>query len=211
MATLSSVLAWRIPGMGEPAGLPSMGSHRVGHDWSDLAAAAAGSLCQIAGHSASLGQVGWWWLGRAWRAQRLISGKTLMEVCCEHLINSSELCASFRPYTRLPLFWCTAITQGKGFPERHYVPWRGKLFNLTQLAQQLDSGKSGGLKLTLSGWRIKKSGEDWKVISLNRTLDMEKQLKSGYRWWHGLRKGSGEAISYYKFVILFSTRKLSGL
>ena len=32
MATRSSVLAWRIPGMGEPAGLPSMGSHRVGHD-----------------------------------------------------------------------------------------------------------------------------------------------------------------------------------
>ena len=35
------VLAWRIPGMGEPGELPSMGSHRVGHDWSDLAAAAA--------------------------------------------------------------------------------------------------------------------------------------------------------------------------
>ena len=41
MATPSSVLAWRIPGMGEPGGLPSMGSHRGGHDWSDLAAAAA--------------------------------------------------------------------------------------------------------------------------------------------------------------------------
>ena len=41
MATHSSVLAWRIPGMGEPGGLPSMGSHRVGHDWSDLAAVAA--------------------------------------------------------------------------------------------------------------------------------------------------------------------------
>ena len=37
MATHSSVLAWRIPGTGEPSGLPSMGSHRVGHDWSDLA------------------------------------------------------------------------------------------------------------------------------------------------------------------------------
>ena len=41
MATHSNVLAWRIPGTGEPGGLPSMGSHRVGHDWSDLAAAAA--------------------------------------------------------------------------------------------------------------------------------------------------------------------------
>ena len=41
MATHASVLAWRIPGTGEPGGLPSMGSHRVGHDWSDLAEAAA--------------------------------------------------------------------------------------------------------------------------------------------------------------------------
>ena len=40
MATHSSVLAWRIPGMGEPRGLTSMGSHRVGHDWNDLTAAA---------------------------------------------------------------------------------------------------------------------------------------------------------------------------
>ena len=39
MATHSSVLAWRIPGTAGPNGLPSMGSHRVGHDWSDLAAA----------------------------------------------------------------------------------------------------------------------------------------------------------------------------
>ena len=44
MATHSSVLAWRIPGTGEPGGLPFMGSHRVGHDWSDLAVAAAGFL-----------------------------------------------------------------------------------------------------------------------------------------------------------------------
>ena len=39
MVTHSSVLAWRIPGTGEPGGLPSMGSHRVGHDLRDLAAA----------------------------------------------------------------------------------------------------------------------------------------------------------------------------
>ena len=41
MATHSSILAWRIPGTEEPGGLPSMGSHRVGHYWSDLAAVAA--------------------------------------------------------------------------------------------------------------------------------------------------------------------------
>ena len=43
MATHSSVLALRIPGTGEPGGLPSMGSHRVRHDWSDLAAAVSES------------------------------------------------------------------------------------------------------------------------------------------------------------------------
>ena len=46
MATHSSVLAWRIPGTREPGGLPSMGSHRVGHYWSNLAAAAA--MCFLA-------------------------------------------------------------------------------------------------------------------------------------------------------------------
>ena len=65
MATHSSVLAWRIPGMGDPGGLPSMGSHRVGHDWSDLAAAAAfnllGLLRWLSGKEtmSSAGGVGW--------------------------------------------------------------------------------------------------------------------------------------------------------
>ena len=41
MSNHSSVLAWRLPGTAEPGGLPSMGSHRVRHNWSDLAVAAA--------------------------------------------------------------------------------------------------------------------------------------------------------------------------
>ena len=52
MATHSSTLAWRIPGTEEPSGLLSMESHRVGHDWSNLAAAAT-SLC-------------WTWSGEGW-------------------------------------------------------------------------------------------------------------------------------------------------
>ena len=47
MATHSSVIAWRIPGTGEPGGLPSMRLHGVGHDWSDLAAAAAAAGASI--------------------------------------------------------------------------------------------------------------------------------------------------------------------
>ena len=49
MAAHSSTLAWRTPGVGEPGGLPSVGSHRVGQDWSDLAAAAAASSVLVFG------------------------------------------------------------------------------------------------------------------------------------------------------------------
>ena len=49
MATHSSVLAWKIPGTGEPGELP-MGSHRVGHDWSNLAAAAVFWICHNLKH-----------------------------------------------------------------------------------------------------------------------------------------------------------------
>ena len=58
MATHSSVLAWRIPETEEPGGLPSMGSHRVGYNWSDLAAAAA-AACTIT-TTAWVDWV-WWW------------------------------------------------------------------------------------------------------------------------------------------------------
>ena len=58
MATHSSVLAWRIPGMGEPGGLPSIGSHRVGHDCSDSAAAAAQHFMEegVSGENVTRGQ-----------------------------------------------------------------------------------------------------------------------------------------------------------
>ena len=72
-ATHSSVLAWRIPRTGEPSGLPSMGSHRVGHDWNDLAAAAAGPFQKISPIRAT-------WS----RAARLL-------VCCTKFISKSKL------------------------------------------------------------------------------------------------------------------------
>ena len=58
MATHSSVLAWRILGTGEPGGLPSMGSYRVGHNWSDLAAVAVAE-CRYFSSTDTRGQ---WWL-----------------------------------------------------------------------------------------------------------------------------------------------------
>ena len=60
MATHSSVLAWRIPGMVEPGGLQSMRSHRVGHDWSNLAAvAAAAAAAERVGISSLSSLIAW--------------------------------------------------------------------------------------------------------------------------------------------------------
>ena len=74
MATHSSVLAWRVPGTGEPGGLPSMGSHRVGHDWSDLAAAELSFLIHMIDWSMTIHMIGhpWWpWIipeSQGWRS-----------------------------------------------------------------------------------------------------------------------------------------------
>ena len=74
MATHSSILAWRIPGTEEPGGLPSMGSHRVGHDWSDLAAAAVWILRKENGQS----HVFTWW--RLRREEEMIKLKYLQTI-----------------------------------------------------------------------------------------------------------------------------------
>ena len=63
MATHSSVLAWRIPGMGEPGGLSSMGLHRVGHDCSDLAAAAVKASRANVENPGEYKQISWDGLG----------------------------------------------------------------------------------------------------------------------------------------------------
>ena len=69
MATHSSVLAWTIPGTVEPGGLPSMGSHRVRHDWSDLAAAAAAATL--------------------FKSCVKMMGLLIMQVCVEKLLTNS--------------------------------------------------------------------------------------------------------------------------
>ena len=77
MATHSSVLAWRIPETREPGGLLSMGSHRVGHDWSDLAAAAA-ALPGI-NQEIYMPVIGKHWCGSRSAMQAEIEGKKLWE------------------------------------------------------------------------------------------------------------------------------------
>ena len=69
MATHSSVLAWRIPGTGEPGGLPSLGSHRVGHDGSDLAAAAGLGVEQVTWKGDSCGELGFFQGDKIYRSE----------------------------------------------------------------------------------------------------------------------------------------------
>ena len=76
MATHSIVLAWRIPGTAEPGGLPSMGLHRVGHDWRDLAAAGRNIFLWYT-HAWTCTHThtcrAWrWWLGLIGRCQKVI-------------------------------------------------------------------------------------------------------------------------------------------
>ena len=115
-ATHSSVLAWRIPGMGEPDGLLSMESHRVGHDWSNLAAAAGlpwwlsgkDSACQcrrrtIRGFNPWVGKIPW---SRKWQptpvflpgeshGQRNLAGHSPWD--CKNSDMTETACISYMP------------------------------------------------------------------------------------------------------------------
>ena len=87
MATLSSTLAWKIPWMEKPGGLPSMRSHRVGHDWSDLAAAAAATWHLIPSlHSKEMGKQ---W--KKWQFFFLGGSKITADGDCSHEIKRQFL------------------------------------------------------------------------------------------------------------------------
>ena len=103
MATHSSILAWRIPGTEEPGGLLSMGSHRVGHDWSDWAAAEAAAACKnesfsispsviylsTQGYTAQSGT-----LGRSWCLLYSHSFEILMNQCLCIFYYALEICTA---------------------------------------------------------------------------------------------------------------------
>ena len=105
MATHSSILAWRIPGMREHGGLPSMQSHRVGHDWSDLAVAAAG--CQdewTGGSSKKLASTGGEGMSRLW--------------CCPKYHFSHKHWARY-PETTMSQSWCQSSVTDTCNPTVH--------------------------------------------------------------------------------------------
>ena len=119
-ATHSSVLAWRIPGTGEAGGLPSMGSHRVGHcvDWRDLAAAAGGSVVKNpptnARGSDSIPGLG--------RCPGEGNGNPLQHSCLENSMNRGSWRAAVHGVTRVRYDWAHTHLRAISFqPKEH--PW----------------------------------------------------------------------------------------
>ena len=88
MATQSSVVAWRILGMAEPVELPSMGLHRVGDDWSDLAAAVAADVGNLISGSSAFSKTSW----NVWKFRVHVLLKLGLENF-EHTLLSCEISA----------------------------------------------------------------------------------------------------------------------
>ena len=103
MASHSGVLAWRIPGTGEPGGLTPMGSHRVGHNWSDLAAAAALTLLWERNHRLKRFYIKFLGFAFSWKKKKSL--KTFRLHSCKATINSWDkgfcICA-VEPEMKLP-------------------------------------------------------------------------------------------------------------
>ena len=109
MAPHSSVLAWRIPGTGEPHGLPSTGSHRVRHDWNDLAAAAtAGTSCK-------------------WNMQHLSFCVWQFHLAHKHLLGIFSLCSS-QKFCKVILHYYAVVVVWFGVLrlEQHKLYWMAK-------------------------------------------------------------------------------------
>ena len=110
MATHSSILAWRIPGTGEPGGLPSMGSHRVGHNWSDLGAAAAAAratncpaMPKTFPHDKYLYDSKYQWLRNTWGKRLSTQGMEALQLKMAEELQLKKLQRSFA--ARLPDSW----------------------------------------------------------------------------------------------------------
>ena len=117
MATHSSVLAWRIPGTGEPSGLPSMGSHRVRNNWSDLAA----DVC-------------WKQRQRRWKVYCSVSGpRDIQNSYMAKTWNKTSLWQKNLPSRTIRAF---SLLRLQGKPEEHKCENRCSI--------RRDTGKDGG-------------------------------------------------------------------
>ena len=188
MATHSNILAWRIPGMEEPGGLQSMGLHRVGHDWCDLAAAAAAAVfhCIYASHL----------FLRQWRC-RLLPCLVYCKQCCNehwggctlsnhvflpdiclrmgfwgHMVTVFSFLINFHTVSHRRRQWqpTPVLLPGKSYGQR--TPWMGSLgvrhnwatstfaFHFHALEKEMATHSS------VPAWRIPGTGEPGRLPSL---------------------------------------------
>ena len=112
MATHSSVLAWRIPGTGEPGGLPSMGSHRVGHIWSNLAAVAVSKVLKLSCSEPQRGNL----------PRQAIAGKVVLKLTWELTIMHHHVKAHFS--CLFPYSWQRSYESLSNF--NHHSPSDGR-------------------------------------------------------------------------------------
>ena len=138
MATHFSVLAWRISGTGEPGGLPSVGSHRVGQDWSDLAAAAAAlssktfpNLITFLPSSFSFSSVqslsrvrlfATPWIAALQASLSITNSRSLLKVMFIELVMPSSHLILCRPLLLLP----QSLPASESFPVSQLFAWGGQ-------------------------------------------------------------------------------------
>ena len=185
MATHSSVLAWRIPGIGEPSGLLSVGSHRVGHDWSDLAAAVAAAAGKYLNKKEALHLWTWWSHGRQQAPLHVGTNILIYQKICNQKIEIFQLKRLLWPAHDLnqTLHWlewsvswpvsmhCTsalAIEEGNAFRNKKtedIVIHIEALRNFTLQALK-DSNKDANL-LNSNVSMIKKKKVPWKHMAID--------------------------------------------
>ena len=165
MATHSSVLAWRIPGMGKPDGLPSMGSHRVEHDWSDLAAPVVKNLPAEAGDPGDAGLI----LGLG-RSPGGGNGNLLQYSCLENPMDRRAWGATVHRVTKsqtwlkqLGMHACMLVKSRSQHWSPTWQKWSQRNgMSLTESASPLDSkDHEVGICLTHS----------WMLLGLSNTIN----------------------------------------
>jgi len=195
MATHSSVLAWRIPEMGEPGGLPSMGSHRVGHDWSNLAAAAAAVrwlTCELS----------------TCRGHTIVSTmKNSMEMSqeiknCTNKWSSNStsgyVCEEIKPWLKrdicTPMFLTVLFTIAKSWkgPKCHWWKMGKEQWNIIQPQEKEGNYvicNTDGTWGHYAKWNKSDRERQMKVFTYSWNLKQPKSEKYRVQWW---LQGGGE-------------------
>ena len=146
MATHSSVLAWRIPRTGEPGGLPSLGSHRVRHDWNNLVAAEATRL--------SFQSLSHFWLFEHHRLQHArLPCPSTTPGACSNSYPSSQWCRLTISSSVIPFSSCLQLFPESGsFPKSQFYTSGGESFRVSASASVLPMDIQDWFPLGWTSW-----------------------------------------------------------